>query len=350
MSRRRRQPALFCFMLCSIFAMLFFLLPACSSNRPQTYQKSRALMDTFITITVAAGSGKEADNALETAFAVIEGFGKRIDFFSGDSELSRINSNAGIAGIRVSADTFDLIEKALYVADRSGGAFDPTIGPVVRLWDFHKKTRPSDTDIKRGLALVGYKQVVLDKQRSTVFLKKKGMLLDLGGIAKGYAADLAAESLKAGGIASGIVAIAGDIRAFGLRPDGTPWNIGIKNPRQERAGDEIIGSIRLSNRAVSTAGDYERYFIEDGRRYHHILDPSTGYPAGQCRSVSIITEKGVFTDGFDNAVFVLGPQKGMQLIREINRDFEMDGIIIDADGSVSETDRIKGTIKNEKSH
>ncbi|MHB8880833.1 MAG: FAD:protein FMN transferase [Thermodesulfovibrionales bacterium] len=345
MSGHCRLPALSRPMLCSLLAILLFLLPACSRSRPPTYQKSRALMDTFITITVAAGSGKEADTAIDTAFGVLEAFGRRIDFFSDDSELSRINGNAGIAGTRVSADTFDLIEKALYVADRSGGAFDPTIGPVVRLWDFHKKTRPSDADIQRSLALVDYKQVLLDKPRSTVFLRKKGMLLDLGGIAKGYAADLAAESLKASGIASGIVAIAGDIRTFGLRPDGTPWNIGIKNPRQKHTGDEMIGTIRLSNRAISTAGDYERYFIEDGRRYHHVLDPATGYPAGKCRSVSIIAEQGVFTDGFDNAVFVLGPQKGMQLIREINRDFDMDGIIIDADGAASETDRIKGTIK-----
>jgi thiamine biosynthesis lipoprotein len=197
---------------------------------------------------------------------------------------------------------------------------------------------------------VNYRDVVINRTNSTVFLRKKGMLLDLGGIAKGYAADLAFGTLKRYGITAGIVAVGGEIRTFGLRPDGKQWNVGIKNPRQSNEKDDIIGTIRLSNKTISTSGDYERYFIADGERFHHILNPKTGYPASLSRSVSIITEKGVFTDGFSTAIFVLGAEKGLEAIREINRDFEMDAIIIDNNGSIHETDRIKGTVRYEKNN
>ncbi len=303
-------------------------------------------MDTVVSITVVAGSAEEADRAIEKAFSVIRQFGDKINFFSDKSELAAINKNAGIAPVRVSRETMGVIERALYISERSGGAFDPTIGPEIRMWDFYKRIRPEDAAIKKNLPLVNFRNIILAHDKSTVFLKRKGMMLDLGGIAKGYAADLALASLRQDKIAAGIVAAAGDIRAFGLKPDGTLWNIGIKNPRQKSEADELIAKARLTNKAISTSGDYERYFIEEGRRFHHILDPKTGYPAGQCRSVTVISDSGVFADGFSTAVFVSGPDKGMELVREAG----VDAIIIDKDGGIHTTPGIKGMVTFEDSH
>jgi thiamine biosynthesis lipoprotein len=181
------------------------------------------------------------------------------------------------------------MERAVYIAEKLG-AFDPTIGPEIKLWDFLNKIKPSDAEIRKIFHSL-ITNIIVDRAESTVFLKKKGMLLDLGGIAKGYAADLAVRSLKEKGISAGLVAIAGDIKAFGLKPDNKPWIIGIKNPRQKNNDDEIIAKIYLSGKAISTSGDYERYFILNGQRFHHLLDPETGYPASECRSASVIAEE-----------------------------------------------------------
>jgi thiamine biosynthesis lipoprotein len=322
------------------------LLCSCSRNRQSVYRKAKPVMDTIVTITVVADSGRDAERAIEDAFVVIERFGGRINFFSDKSELSLINRNAGIKEVKVSPETFDVIEKALYVSKKTDGAFDPTIGPEIGLWDFARKIKPSDAEVRRKMPFVNYKEVVIDKTRSTVFLGKKGMLMDLGAIAKGYAADLAVATLKRDGIGAGIVANAGDIRTFGLKPDGKPWTVGIRNPRQKDGSDEIFAEIKLSDKAISTSGDYERYFIENGQRFHHILDPKTGYPARLCRSVSIITDKGVFTDSFSTAIFVLGPEKGLKLAGELG----MEAIIIDSAGVLRTTPGLKGMLKIEKGH
>jgi thiamine biosynthesis lipoprotein len=337
-----RKRLVFSALLC-LFIILF---SSCSTDNRSAYRQSKALMDTYVTVTVVSDSKAEAEKAVEDAFSTIERLGNLINFFSEKSELSRINRNAGIAPVKVSALTLDLVEKSLYVAGKSGGAFDPTIGPEIHLWDFHKKIKPPDDDIRKGLLLVNYRNVAVDKVKSTVFLKKKGMMLDLGGIAKGYGADLAVEALKRDGIKAGIVAVAGDIKTFGSKPDGSLWNVGIENPRQKDASDEIIAAIRLRDKAISTSGDYQRYFILGGRRYHHLLDPKTGYPAMHCRSVSVITDKGVFTDSFATAVFVLGPEKGMKLLRKLG----MDGVIIDAGGNIDTTPGIKGKLTIEENH
>lgn len=333
-----------------LLLLLVLFLSSCSGTKPHSYQKSKALMDTFVTITVVSDSEKAAGTAIEHAFIRLEQFGNMINFFSPDSELAMINKNAGVTATHVSAETLDVIDKALYVAEKSHGAFDPTIGPVIKLWDFHEHIKPEDAEVKKNLPLVNYRYVRIDRKQSTVFLTRKGMLLDLGGIAKGYAADLAVETLKMQGIRSGLVAIAGDIKTFGSRPDGKPWNIGIKNPRQKTEKDEIIATVLLSDRAISTAGDYERFFIRDGQRYHHIMDPATGYPAYGTRSVSVVTDRGVFADGFDNAIFVLGPEKGAKLIEQLGRDFPIDAFILYDNGTQYLTTGIKGILKHEKEH
>jgi thiamine biosynthesis lipoprotein len=321
-----------------------FLVFSCARNKDAVYRKSRALMDTYITISVVAGSGGKAEAAIDKAFLEIEKFGQKVDFFSEDSEISLINRDAGLREVRVSAETLDLIKRAVSAAAESGGAFDPTVGPVMKLWNFHEGIKPSDDEIRRVLPLVNYRYVRIDEEKSSVFLEKTGMMLDLGGIAKGYAADLGVAALRKEGIASGIVAVAGDIRTFGLKPDGGPWNIGLRNPRQKDESDELIGRLSLSGKAISTAGDYERFFISEGKRYHHLLDPSTGYPADCCRSVSVVSDEGVLSDAFSTAVFVLGQDRGISLLRQM----DLEAILVDGEGRIVSTPGLKGKLEIEE--
>jgi thiamine biosynthesis lipoprotein len=329
-----------------LLLFLCILLISCTPDKTSVYKKDKALLDTFVTVTVVADSKATADKAIENAFAVIENFGDLINFYSDKSEVSAINRNAGIQAVKVSPETLDIIEKAVFIAEKSGGAFDPTIGPEIKLWDFLNKIKPSDVEIRKNLPLVNYKNIIIDRERSTVRLKKKGMLLDLGGIAKGYAADLAVQSLKQQGIGAGIVAIAGDIKAFGLKPDKKPWVVGIKNPRQTNNDDEIIAKIHLSGKAISTSGDYERYFMLNGQRFHHLLIPQTGLPGYACQSASVIADQGVMTDGFDNALFILGPEKGLALAKEMG----WDAMIIDNKGAIHTTAGLRGELTIERNH
>ena len=330
----------------NIISLMLISLSAlsCSQQKDSVYKKTMPLMDTVVSISVVSDAKDAAEKAIDASFEKIDRFGNLINFYAEKSELSEINRNAGIQKTKVSPETLDLIEKAIAVSERSGGAFDPTIGPIVKLWDFLNKKKPADEEIRRALPLVDYRNVIIDKTDATVFLKKRGMMLDLGGIAKGYAADLAVASLIESGMQAGLVSIAGDIRTFGLKPDKKPWAIGIKNPRQTSEKDELIATIGLSDKAISTSGDYERYFMEDGMRLHHLLDPKTGYPATACRSVSIVTDRAVNTDAFSTAVFILGPEKGMTLARELG----MEAIIIDSSGTRYLTDNVKEQLTFEK--
>jgi thiamine biosynthesis lipoprotein len=167
------------------------------------------------------------------------------------------------------------------------------------------------------------------------------MLIDPGGIAKGYAADRAEEVLRKSGILSGIVSVAGDIKTFGVRPDGKPWKIGIRNPDAGDMDDDVMATVELSNMAISTSGDYERYFMLDGVRYHHLLSPKTGLPSRECRSVTIITREVALTDAFSTAVFILGHEKGMKVLEE--RGFE--GLIVDGQNNIHTTKGIRGKIE-----
>ena len=301
-------------------------------------------MDTIVTVTVVSASRDGADKAIDGTFSEISKLEKLFNFFSPDSEISKINKNAGISEVKVSPDILDLLEKAMYVSKETGGAFDVTIGPVERLYDFHKKIKPEEDEIRRNLPLVNYRDLIIHRNRLTVFLRKKGMLIDPGGIAKGYAADKAAEVLKEQGIRSGIVAVAGEIRTFGTKPDGKPWRIGIKNPRARDHEDDIMATIELSDMAISTSGDYERFFIADGKRYHHLLNPRTGHSARECKCVSVIANKGVFTDAFATGVFVLGPEKGMKVLEKLG----FDGMIIDSQDRIYVTPKIRRRIEFKK--
>jgi len=313
-------------LLCCATALSLSSCNLLSPDKERLFKKSTVLMDTIVSITVVSTSRDRAEKAINEAFRELKRLEDIMNFYSEESEVSRINRNAGIRPVKVSMDMIDIIEKAIYVSRLTDGAFDITTGPLTRLWDFQNKTPtvtdatkkvPEPSEIRKALRLVNYRDIVINQKDSTVFLKRKGMLIDLGGIAKGYGADRAMEILKKNGINSCLVAIAGDIKVSGRKPDGSPWVIGIRHPRAEKGSDDIFTSLPLTDAAISTSGDYERFFIKDGKRYHHIINPFTGYPSESTGGVSVITEKGYLSDSLATAVFVLGPEKGMELLKRL---------------------------------
>ena len=331
--------SVFYFFLFTLSCLLFTGF-ACAPQKERIFKKSRIIMDTLVTITVVSRSSSDAEEAIDKGFHEIERLEKAANFYSADSEISQINTYAGMSAVKVSSDILELLTKARYVSEKTYGAFDPTIGPVIALYDFHKKIKPDDAAIRKNLSLVNYHDMVINRDQSTVFLRKKGMLIDPGGIMKGYAAGRAAEVLKKHGIVSGIVAIAGDIRAYGLKPDGSPWRVGIRDPGAQEQ-DKVMATLELRDMSISTSGDYERFFILNGRRFHHLISPKTGYPAEGCQSVSIITTEGALSDAFATGIFILGPEKGMKVLEEIG----IEGIIIDRKGSLHTTPGIRGRLE-----
>jgi thiamine biosynthesis lipoprotein len=298
-------------------------------------------MYTLTTITTVSDSAEKSQRAIEAAFRELDRLEKMLNYYDNSSEIAAINSNAGIRPVKVSPETMELIAYSIYVAQNTGGAFDITMGPVISLWDFKKRTMPDNNKLKARLDEIGYKKIVLDKKASTAFLRQKGMEINLGGILKGYAAEKAADMLKRNAIKSGIVAVAGDIQTFGTKPDSSLWNVGVQNPRQTGKDDGLLAVADLKDKAISTAGDYEQFFIRDGIRYHHILSTQTGYPVSECRSVTVIADKGIAADGFDTAIFILGPKKGMEVMKKLG----LDGIIVDKMGNVTVTEGIRKNVR-----
>lgn len=310
------------------------------SKEPPIFKKSKFLMDTVVTIT-AVGQKEDVEKAIDATFSEIERLESLLSGFKEGNDIDRINKSAGIKPVKVDKDVIKVIIKAKEVSEMTGGTFDITIGPLSSLWGFGIKENylPQEKEVKKLLPLVDYKNLFVDEDKSEIFLKRKGMGIDLGGIAKGYAADRGINVLKEKGIKAGIVAVAGDIRVFGNRPDGKPWHIGIKHPREK---DKILTTIDLVDSSISTSGDYERFFIKEGIRYHHILDPKTGYPATGCQSVTIIAREGILVDALATGVFVLGPEKGMEFIESKEG---LEGIIVDSKGRVTISSGLKGKIE-----
>lgn len=331
-----------------LVAYCLLLLSGCT-KKDRMYKENRILMDTFCSITVVASSEAEAKEAIEAGFGEIQRLETLLNYFSPESELSAINAAAGAFPVKVSSETLEIVIKAMDIAKASGGAFDPTVAPLIKLWKFSKapedSVMPSAGEVEKALKLVGYRKVNIDGITSEIFLDEEGMEVDLGGIAKGYAADRAVLAIKSLGIKSALVAIAGDIRGFGVNTSDHPWRVGIQNPRPEagteKPWEDIFASIELKDSAVSTSGDYQRFFIKDGKRYHHILDPKTGSPAESgLISSTVIAPEGYLTDGLSTAVFILGAEEGIQLLESKG----LGGVLVDAEKKVHITKNMRDKI------
>lgn len=285
-------------------------------------QKVRILMDTSVDIRVDA---RNSEQLVNQAFAEIERVEETLSRYINTSEVSTINSHAG-EWVEVSQITIELIKEALRIAELSDGAFDVTVGAVMDLWGFGtgQYKVPSEEEIAQALETVGYERVEIDESKRQVRIPE-GTVLDLGGIAKGFAVDEAAKFLRKNNVKRAIINAGGDIAAIGRRPDDTPWRVGVQNPDNP---SDIRWILPLENSCVVTSGDYQRYFVYDDQKWHHIIDPRTGYPASELQSVTIITERATLADALSTAIFVLGMDAGSQLVEEME---DVEAIIVSRD-------------------
>ncbi len=304
-----------------------------------TVKRAQFLMGTLVEITAVAPSDAIAQASLTAGFQEIRRLENLLSTWIETSELSRVNQAAGLKPVGVSAETFDLLRRALEVAEYTEGGFNIAIGLAVRLWNIPEAPRiPTAMELDIAAQYVDYRRIHLDAARRTVFLEKPGMRIDIGGIGKGFAAEKAAAVMREIGATGGLVAVAGDFRVFGRRADGTAWPIGIQHPREP---GKILATLDATDEAVSTSGDYERYFMQDGVRYHHILDPKTLQPARLCQSVTIIAPDGTTADALATGVFVMGPVRGLALAERLG----LGAVIVDAGGGISISSHARNRVK-----
>jgi thiamine biosynthesis lipoprotein len=294
-----------------------------------TVKRTQMHMGTVVSITAVGRTHDEANEAITAGFQEIKRLEQLLSTWIPSSELSKVNAAAGQSAVKVSLETMAVVRKALQVAEMTDGAFNIAIGPAINAWNISDDPRlPTSEELAALKPLVDLQYVHTDVWERTIHLQKPGMRIDVGGIGKGYAADQAVLVMKKAGAAAGVVALSGDIKTFGRLPGGRRFPVGILHPRKE---GEILAEIDLEDEAISTAGDYERFFDKDGIRYHHILDPKTLQPARGCQSVSVIAKEGVWADGLDTGIFVLGAERGMELVEQLE---DVEAIIVDGEGRV----------------
>jgi len=262
--------------------------------------------------------------------------------FKEESDISKINSKAGITPQAVSKDTYFVVKNAVEYSQILEGTFDPTIRPLVKLWNIgnDKETIPKKAKIEEALKLVNYNDVILDESNCTIMLKNKYQALDVGGIAKGFAADEVRDIFHKHKVKSALIDLGGNIFALGSKDDGTPWRVGIQNPFESRG--DFIGILNVKDKSIVTSGNYERYFMKDGQRFHHIIDPKTGYPSqSKIISATIISDNSIDGDGLSTGVYILGIHKALKIIEAIKG---IDAIFITEDKRVYTTSGIDKNI------
>ena len=313
----------------SIAAVLWMgiVLNACDSAVDQATRRTQFIMGTLVEITLSHSDPDVVQAATTQAFDEMQRIEQLMSTYIPDSEISRINRSAGKEAIPVSREVEEVIREGIYWSEQSSGAFDITVEPLVYLWDFdgEKEIIPSENTLRKTASLVNYKDIEIKDH--TVRLKRRGMAINVGGLAKGYAVDRAISILRSK-VKNGIVNAGGDLFAFGQKKPKTPWNIGLQHPRKPQ---ELLAAFAVQNQAIATSGDYQRYFIKDGIRYHHIFDPQTGKPARLMISATIITTEVMDADALATAVFVMGPEKGIEWIDSLDN---VEAMVVLEDGSI----------------
>lgn len=275
----------------------------------------KQLFDVMDTVVVVRAYGWNASKGIDRALSEISRLDKMLSAYDEGSEVYEINKNAGIAPVKVSPETMYLVTKALEYAEISNGAFDPTVLPLMSLWGFGGDNYrvPSNEEIAETLKVVNYRLVKVDQAAGTVFLEKAGMALDLGAIAKGYAVDRMAEALRASKVSSFLINAGGNVLVGGPKPGNKPWRVAIKDPANT---DDYIAIYEGTEMSIVNSGDYERFFVENGIRYHHIMDPRTGYPARVCHGTAIISKSSTVGDALSTTTFILGPEGSQEVLKK----------------------------------
>jgi thiamine biosynthesis lipoprotein len=299
-------------------ALAIFLM-ACAPALPAEDSRTEFVLGTVCSIKLIQGGDEKT---LDEVFARLRAIDDRMSANKDGTEIWAVNKAAGLAGAagatKVSDDTFYVLSKALEYSRLTDGAFDPSVGPLVKLWNIGSEgaTVPPSKSVAAALRLIDWKKVSLDAETKTVRLAGPGMRLDLGAIAKGYAADECSRILHAHKVKAAIVDLGGNVLVFGKKKDGSPWKIGVQNPDTNRGA--YVGLVTGFDMTVVTSGIYERYFVQDGVHYHHILDTKTGFPVDNgLKSVTIITKSSIDADGLSTSVFALGAEKGLALVKSL---------------------------------
>ena len=294
----------------ALFLWTGIALNACDGAGDQPTRRTQFIMGTLVEITVSHSDPELIQTVTTQAFDEMARIEQLMSTYIPDSEISRINRAAGKEAIAVSPEVEEVLREGIYWSEQSGGAFDITVEPLVQLWDFdgEKEIIPGESTIRKTATLVNYKNIEIKDH--TVRLKRRGMAINVGGLAKGYAVDRAISILRSR-VSNGIVNAGGDLFAFGQKSKQNSWTIGLQHPRKPQ---DLLAAFAVKNQAVATSGDYQRYFIKDGIRYHHIFDPQTGRPARLMISATIITTEVMDADALATAVFVMGPDKAIEWV------------------------------------
>jgi len=290
-------------------------------------------MGTELRVTIWSADDALAETASSAVFREFDRLDDMMSVWKSESDIVRINAAAGEKAVPVSSETREVLQVARQISEQTDGTFDITFAALSGLWKFDYQDKdesiPDRKEIERRLPLVNYRDVAVDDAAGTVMLRRKGMRVNLGGIGKGYAVDRAVDILRRSGLRDFMIQAGGDMYVAGSRGD-RPWRLGIRDPRGP--ADRVFAALDLSDSTFSTSGDYERFFMKDGVRYHHIIDLRTGEPARLSRSVTLVTDRAVIADALAKGVFILGPDAGMALIE---RTPDVQGVIVSAKNEVS---------------
>ncbi len=323
----------------ALYLSFLFFLNISSITAQQIFSRSMTLMGSGFEITVVAENQQQANHYIDMAVAEIVRIERLISSWDPKSETSEVNRNAGVAAVTVSPELFSLIERAIAISKITQGAFDISYASMDKIWTFDgRMTQMPDQElIRQNVARVGFEKVVLNAAENSVFLKEKGMKIGFGGIGKGYAADKASTLLAANGVASGIINASGDMRAWGTKPDGAPWMVGIVNPMDK---SKVFSWFPIHDGAVVTSGDYEKFALIDGVRYGHIINPKTGMPGHELISSTVMAPKAELADALATSLFVMGIEAGLDMIDQLAG---IECVLVDSKQNIYSSKNIKLT-------
>lgn len=296
---------------------LFFILIVCgfSSNSQVLRKRTTMLMGGRFDITIVAKDSLSAEQNIDAVIAEITRIEYLISDWKPTTQISEVNQNAGIRPVKVDKEVFELTQRAVRFSEITNGCFDISFAAMDRIWKFDGSMTaiPTPEAIKKSVEKVGYKNIVLDSVQSTIFLKLKGMKIGFGALGEGYATDKCRTMMLAKGINAGIVNASGDMSTWGKQPSGKPWNIGITNPFNP---DKLLATVPLGQEAVTTSGSYEKFVVFNGKRYSHIINPATGYPATGLCSVTVFGPNAETANGLSTSMMVLGKTAGLELLNQ----------------------------------
>jgi thiamine biosynthesis lipoprotein len=305
-------------------------------------ERTHQTMGTELRVSVWTAADARADAAIAEVFGEFDRLDALMSVWKDSSDIVRLNRAAGEHAVPVSPETREVLGIANEMSDQTGGVFDVTFAALSGLWKFDDQDKdgsvPNRREIQKRLPLINYRDLVVENGAGTALLRRKGMKVNLGGIGKGYAVDRGVDILRRHGLRDFRIQAGGDMYVGGKRGD-RAWRLGIRDPRGP--ADRIFAALDLTDGTFSTSGDYERFFMKDGRRYHHIIDLRVGEPAALCRSVTLVTERAVIADALAKAVFILGPDEGMALIE---RTPGVSGVIVSAKNEISISSRLRGRL------